>query len=84
MKFYVNVVEVFFVCIDVDVMLQLRKKIYFILFLTCFCLCIRSGLAIRICCRQRDLVGDDQLHFRYSDHFITVSMTSLRAGAFAV
>ena len=29
-----------------------------------------------------EFVGDVQLHFQYSDHPMTVSMTSLRAGAF--
>ena len=53
-------------------------------FWTCFCICVRSGLAIGSCCRQWDLVGDVQLHFQYSDHPTTVSVTSLRAGAFAV
>ena len=62
--------------IDVDDMLQLRKKKQ-LLFFTCFCICVRSGLAIEICCRQCDLVDDVQLHFQYSDHPMTASMTSL-------
>ena len=46
--------------IDVDDMLQLRKRkqvfVFFVVFcfvfFTCFCICVRSGLAIGICCPQ--------------------------------
>ena len=44
MKYYVSVVEVFFVCIDVDVMLQLRKKKQVVCFLHAFAYVFDLGL----------------------------------------
>ena len=62
--------------IDGDDMLQLRKKTLLLCF-TYFCICVRSRLAIEICCRQCDLVDDVQVYFQYSDHPLTASMTCL-------
>ena len=45
-------------------------------------ICVRP--VFEIWCRQRDLAGDAELLFQYSDHSVTVSKTSLRAASASV